>query len=911
MAEKTIYTVGGTVQAGEGIYISRKADDELLSLCRLNTFAYVLTPRQMGKSSLMERTAERLRSEGYSAVTIDLSQMGTQLNAEQWYLGILTIIEDNLELDTDLTVWWQQHRDIGVVQRLTLFFKEVLLSEISNKIVIFIDEVDTTLNLRFTDDFFALIRYLYNARAQTKEFNRLSFVLIGVATPADLISDPQRTPFNIGQRVDLTDFTFEEAKPFAEGFGLPFEEAGQVLQWVIKWAGGHPYLTQRLCSAISEQRKQSWSESDVDQLVWEIFFDKKSELDNNLLFVRDMLTKRAPDKVAVLSVYRKIRLGKHPVPDEEHSLIKSHLKLSGVVRQEKNELRVRNQIYAEAFNPRWIRENWPIHWIRRIPVAIWGLIASLLIALVVSLMYANAQREFAVKQKSFAAAEAEARGQAEREWQRAEEQTELANKNEARAIAAAIADSISRTIAEQERRRAEYQAQLAALKEEEAKAAAADADSARRMAEFRRKEVERFHRISIARFLAIQAPLQKLAGQDTLAALLARQAYLFNQDHAGQHANEIYEALRQSLNSPAFNNSGGPLELPGHESWVRSVAFNPQYPLLLSADDNGMMQLWNLQKPELPNSEIISEANGVGIKAAAFSPDGEFLASAGEDHTVRLWSNFPKSQPHNRTLTYHKSMVLAVAFSRDSKKLASADANGLALIWDLSHEIPACIDSIKLAKPVRSLAFSPVNEGIDKLAVGGDDEKVGIWELTAEHPVLSDSVAHGSRVNSLTFSPDGKLLVTGGYDGRVLIWKMDQSNRKSIELLGHTGPINSTAFSGDGKKLASGSADKSIRIWELEKLGNPLILQLHEGWVWSVAFSQEGNFLASGGADQKTLLWMINAETLAELVCKYVKRNLTMEEWKEYIGEDVAYQCTCIDLRPAEKISVYLPQSDN
>ena len=68
-------------------------------------------------------------------------------------------------------------------------------------------------------------------------------MLIGVATPGDLISDPKRTPFNIGRRVDLTDFSLEEVQPFATGFGLPTKEAAQALKWVLKWTHGHPYLT--------------------------------------------------------------------------------------------------------------------------------------------------------------------------------------------------------------------------------------------------------------------------------------------------------------------------------------------------------------------------------------------------------------------------------------------------------------------------------------------------------------------------------------------------------------------------------------------------------------------------------------------------------------------------------------------
>ncbi|WP_248277933.1 AAA-like domain-containing protein [Brasilonema sp. UFV-L1] len=193
----SIYTVGGTVQANQnGVYIPRKADEELLALCRENKFVYILTSRQMGKSSLMVRTAEQLADEGIQTVVIDLTQVGVQVTAEQWYLGLLTIVEGTLMLDTDVVQWWQERSHLGFTQRLTSFFQEVLLKEVDSPIVIFVDKIDTTLSLYFTDDFFAAIRYLYNARSQKPEFQRLSFVLIGVATPGDLIRDPKRTPFN-------------------------------------------------------------------------------------------------------------------------------------------------------------------------------------------------------------------------------------------------------------------------------------------------------------------------------------------------------------------------------------------------------------------------------------------------------------------------------------------------------------------------------------------------------------------------------------------------------------------------------------------------------------------------------------------------------------------------------------------
>ena len=365
VAKQHLYTVGGTVQAGSGLYIARQADTELLELCQAGTFAYVLSSRQMGKSSLMVRTSEQLMATGTHAVVVDLSNLGTQLTAEAWYLGLLTTIADSLMLSTDVVAWWQTHAHLGQTQRLTDFFQEVLLIETEAPVVVFIDEIDSTLSLPFTDDFYAAIRSVYNARALVPAFRRLSFVLLGVATPSDLISDPRRTPFNIGQRVEVTDFTYEEALPLADGFGLSPTQAQQVLHWVLDWTGGHPYLTQRLCRVMADEDRVQWSEADVAQMVARTFFGEQSEQDHNLQFVRDMLTERAPEPVRVLAAYRTIRQGRRAVRDEEQSLVLAHLKLSGVVRQVQRVLRVRNRIYETVFDLPWVREHWPVPWYRR------------------------------------------------------------------------------------------------------------------------------------------------------------------------------------------------------------------------------------------------------------------------------------------------------------------------------------------------------------------------------------------------------------------------------------------------------------------------------------------------------------------------------------------------------------------
>jgi len=367
MNKSSLYTVGGTIPPGK-IYIQRQADEELLALCRAGTLAYVLSTRQVGKSSLMVRTAQKLEAEGTRCALVDLSLLGTQFEDAEWYLGLLSEIDDCLQLTTDFEGWWERYAHLSESQRLVNFFKKVVVEEVRTPIVIFLDEIDSTLTLPVTSDFFAAIRALYNARALVPALKRLTFVLIGVATPSDLINDSKRTPFNIGQRVELTDFTLNEATPLGKGFGLPADKAQQLLACSLKWTGGHPYLTQRLCVALLQELKEVsllreaglHYHSEVLKVVERSFFGEKSQQDHNLQFVRGMLTERAPDKLRVLSTYRDIRLG-GIVHNDPQSVIQNHLKLSGIVCREGNKLRIRNPIYEEVFNWQWIKEQWPVN----------------------------------------------------------------------------------------------------------------------------------------------------------------------------------------------------------------------------------------------------------------------------------------------------------------------------------------------------------------------------------------------------------------------------------------------------------------------------------------------------------------------------------------------------------------------
>ncbi|NET50807.1 MAG: hypothetical protein F6K09_19370, partial [Merismopedia sp. SIO2A8] len=97
------FITNATVQAEDGTYLERRADGELFQLCRQGQYAYVLTSRQMGKSSLMLATAKKLHSEKIKTAIVDLQGIGQDTaNIDQWYIGVLVVLTDQLELNLEV-----------------------------------------------------------------------------------------------------------------------------------------------------------------------------------------------------------------------------------------------------------------------------------------------------------------------------------------------------------------------------------------------------------------------------------------------------------------------------------------------------------------------------------------------------------------------------------------------------------------------------------------------------------------------------------------------------------------------------------------------------------------------------------------------------------------------------------------
>jgi tetratricopeptide (TPR) repeat protein len=340
-------------------YVERQADAALYASLIQGDFCYVLTARQMGKSSLMVRMATRLRAEGVAVVVLDLTALGQNLTPEQWYEGLLGRLGQQLDLEDALEAFWQRHNRLGPLHRWMVALQEVVLCRCPGPVVLFIDEIDYVRSLPFsTDEFFAAIRECYNRRTQEPVFTRLTFCLLGVATPAELIRDPHTTPFNIGRRIALSDFSATEAMPLARGLGRVELLGRALLTRILHWTGGHPYLTQRLCQAVAEDRGVT-RPAGVDRQCATLFLSPRArEQDDNLLFVRERLLRSAADRAPLLELYTRVHR-RHRVRDDDTNLLVSLLHLAGVVRVVEGHLRVRNRVYFAVFNQDWVRAHLP------------------------------------------------------------------------------------------------------------------------------------------------------------------------------------------------------------------------------------------------------------------------------------------------------------------------------------------------------------------------------------------------------------------------------------------------------------------------------------------------------------------------------------------------------------------------
>ena len=300
----------------------------------------------------------------------------------------------------------------------------------------------------------------------------------------------------------------------------------------------------------------------------------------------------------------------------------------------------------------------------------------------------------------------------------------------------------------------------------------------------------------------------------------------------------------------------------GHENGVETIAFSPDGTFLVSVGEDEevwSMKFWDVDTGELKTTIILEDSSNVFQPNIAFSPDGHTIAICGgwTNKTVQLWDVAATTLKTN--LQGHTDSVNNIAFSLDSRTLASGSDDRTVILWDTAtgsykKTLIAHTDDIV------SLAFSPDR---NTLASASTDGTIVLWDAKNLLP-RATITEHVTWIEEIDFSPDGRTIVSGGYDKLVRLW--DTTSGKNINnFAGHIGAIESVAYSADGQTIASGSNwkdenfwyadDYTVRIWDVVSGTQESILFGHDRQVSFVDFSPDGRYLISLGGDERAILW--------------------------------------------------------
>jgi len=330
---ETLEIPEGTMKLKSAFYVERKADSiALKTIVQQGVTISIKGPRQVGKSSLLNRIIKAGRDVNKRVLFLDFQLLGKAdlENNEVFLRCFCSWLSQELDLVDKVDEYWQTN--ISNIQRCTRYISRYILKELDSPLVLAMDEVDKVFDKPFRNDFFGMLRNWHNSRAMSEIWNNLDFVLVTSTEPYQLIDDLNQSPFNVGQVIELEDFTLEQVADLNQRHGGIFSSTEEVK--IQQLLNGHPYLVRKALYLIA-------SEQITTAELFDNAISSKGAFGDHLRRLLSLIHDKQELKQTLLEVVHNNTC--------ENQQRFWQLQGAGLVRSDGNQIVPRCQLYSEYF----------------------------------------------------------------------------------------------------------------------------------------------------------------------------------------------------------------------------------------------------------------------------------------------------------------------------------------------------------------------------------------------------------------------------------------------------------------------------------------------------------------------------------------------------------------------------------
>lgn len=406
------------------------------------------------------------------------------------------------------------------------------------------------------------------------------------------------------------------------------------------------------------------------------------------------------------------------------------------------------------------------------------------------------------------------------------------------------------------------------------------------------------NKTEVANNLLMLAKARAMAGvsiqmedDNTLAALLAKQAYLFNNRHEGKKYDPfIHSALYTSL-TKINGNSYNSIAVPGPaRNRINAVSLSKKNNVFYVAAADGRVYKGNLDERNLIPSGI---QNNYPNKSVTLSSSEKYILVSSDSSYVHLYETDKlTSKPKEIKLG---GLVYDVESIPNREIFIIAASNGL---WKLNIADNKAEKIVGLSDVIKSIHVNATGEFIIGGSWNGNVYKINMSNGSYQTLVQEAK----SKILSVELHPSDTLLAYGSEESsnnnRGLVKMISMKTGKLVrQFAGHKAGVYDIEFSPDGELMASAGSDRRLQLWVLRSPEDlPIVMDNNNGYVWDIAFARGSDYLLATSNESQVRFWPTDPAILQAEICSKLQRNMTRYEWETYVGKDVKQEITCIGL---------------